>query len=253
MKILIIEDEKLAAERLQKMLSELPITIEVVGIVRSIDKGKTWLKENSLPDLILSDIQLLDGLSFEIFKANPVSCPVVFTTAFDQYALQAFEVNGLDYILKPIQSEKLQLALEKAQKSTKPTLISTEDLDTLADMIENRKKKYKSRFLVKLGQKIKSIPVEQIAYFFTDNKLTFLMTSNKEKFPLDNSLDELETLLDPELFFRANRKYMITLDAVKEIHPYFKGRILIELLPEVEEDIVVSSEKTPSMKAWLDK
>jgi two-component system response regulator LytT len=253
MKILIIEDEKLAAERLKKMLTELPITIEVVGIVRSIEKGNIWLKENALPDLILSDIQLLDGLSFEIFKANPVNCPIVFTTAFDQYALQAFEVNGMDYLLKPIQSEKLYSAIEKAQNSVKQTLISAEDLDTLADMIENRKKKYKSRFLVKLGQKIKSIPVEQIAYFFTENKLTFLMTSNKEKFPLDNSLDELETLLDPELFFRANRKYMITLDAVKEIHPYFKGRILIELLPEVEEDIVVSSEKTPSMKAWLDK
>lgn len=253
MKILIIEDEKLAAERLQKMLAELTITTEVLGVIRSIEKGITWLKENKKPDLILSDIQLLDGLSFEIFKSNPIDCPVVFTTAFDQYALQAFEVNGLDYLLKPIQSEKLQSALEKVNKSTKQTLISPEDLDTLADMIENRKKKFKSRFLVKLGQKIKSVPVEHIAYFFTENKLTFLMTANREKFPLDHSLDELENLLDPELFFRANRKYMITLDAVKEIHPYFKGRILLELLPEVEEDIVVSSEKTPSMKAWLDR
>jgi DNA-binding LytR/AlgR family response regulator len=253
MKVLILEDERLAAERLQKMLAEFSITIEVVGIIRSIEKGKIWLKENKLPDLILSDIQLLDGLSFDLFKVHPVNCPIIFTTAFDQYALQAFVVNGLDDLLKPIQSEKLLLAIKKVQGSVNQTLISAEDLEVLADMIENRKKKYKSRFLVKLGQRIKSIPVEQIAYFFTENKLTFLMTSSKEKFPLDNSLDELETLLDPESFFRANRKYMITLDSVKEIHPYFKGRILLELLPSVEEDIVVSSEKTPSMKAWLDR
>ena len=253
MKILILEDEKLAAERIQKMLTELSHSFEVVGIIRSVEKGKTWFQENKLPDLILSDIQLLDGLSFDLFKAHPVDCPIIFTTAFDQYALQAFEVNGLDYLLKPVQSEKLQLAIEKVQKSVKQTLISAEDLETLAEMIEGRKKKYKSRFLVKLGQKIKSVPVESIAYFFTESKLTFLMTSNKEKFPMDNSLDELETLLDPEKFFRANRKYMTSLNAVTEMHPYFKGRILIELSPNVDEDIVVSSEKTPNMKAWLDR
>lgn len=253
MKVLILEDEKLAAERMRKLLTELSVEIEVLEVLRSVEKSVQWLKENDTPDLILSDIQLLDGLSFDIFKKEKVSCPIIFTTAFDQYALQAFEVNGMDYLLKPIQSEKLQAAIEKIQGTTKRPLITTEDLEALASMLEDRKKKYKSRFLVKLGQKIKSVSVDSISYFFTENKLTFLMTNNAEKFPVDHSLDELENMLDSEVFFRANRKYMITLEAVKEIHPYFKGRLMLELKPEIEDGLVVSSEKTPSLKAWLDR
>lgn len=251
MKVLIFEDEAIASDRLTRMLEEIAADTVVVGTLKSIKKGLEWLDENPEPDVILSDIQLLDGLSFEIYKQHPVKCPIIFTTAFDQYALQAFEVNGVDYLLKPIQADKLTAAIGKLEQ-TKAPIISEENLEELANLLAGRKQSYKTRFLVRLGQKITSVPTERIAYFFSEEKITFLVTNKGEKFPVDQSLEELESILDPELFFRINRKYIITLDSVSQIHPYFKGRLKLELEPPLEDDIVVSSEKTPVFKSWLD-
>ena len=252
MKVLIFEDEALAADRLVKLLTGISEEIEVVGTLKSIKKGLEWLSENNEPDLILSDIQLLDGLSFEIYKKHPVKCPIIFTTAYDQYALQAFEVNGVDYLLKPIQEEKLAPAIQKLKKEKSP-LISAEHLEELANLLEERKPKFKERFLVKLGQKITSVPTDKIAYFFSEEKVSFLVTESNQKFPVDNSLEELESMLDPKSFFRINRKYIVTLRSVDQIHPYFKGRLKLELAPPAaDDDIVVSADKTPIFKSWLD-
>ncbi len=252
MKVLIFEDEAIAADRIVKLLNNISEDIEIVGTLKSIKKGLEWLNTNREPDLILSDIQLLDGLSFDIYKQHPVNCPIIFTTAYDQYALQAFEVNGVDYLLKPIQEEKLGPALEKIKKEQAP-LISAEHLEELANLLEERKPKYKERFLVRLGQKITSVPTDKIAYFFSEEKISFLVTNKGEKFPVDHSLEELENMLNPKEFFRINRKFIITLDSVAQIHPYFKGRLKLELNPPSDDDdIVVSSDKTPVFKSWLD-
>jgi len=256
MKILILEDEKLAAEKIKSHLENISGNHQIVDILRSVAKSVEWLRENPEPDLILSDIQLLDGLSFEIFQQVKIKCPVIFTTAFDQYAIQAFDVNSVAYLLKPIQEEKLKDALEKISGQS-GSLISEADLDKLAGMLEKRmastdQKKYKNRFLVKLGQKIKSISTKDISFFYTENKLTFLVVSNAEKFPVDSSLDELESILDPQRFFRLNRKYMITTASIREIHPYFKGRLKLELHHSDDDDIVASADKTPLLKLWLD-
>ncbi len=255
MKILILEDETLAAEKLQNLVTEIEPSAEIIGVLKSVEATLLWLEQNDEPDLILSDIQLLDSVSFDIFSEKEVKCPIIFTTAYDQYAIQAFDVNSVDYLLKPIQKEKLEAALEK-YKSAKNNLggISTADIGKIADMIRDHSQEFKSRFLVKLGQKIRAIPVEKIAYFFTEDKMTFIMTEAGEKYPIDHSLEDVDTVLDPRIFFRINRKYIICLDAVKEIHPYFKGRLKLELNPAIDDDdIVISSEKTPSFKQWLDR
>lgn len=252
MNVLILEDELPAADKLVQTLLRIDPTIHIVAKIRSVAKGKTWLAENPEPDLILSDIQLLDGLAFELYQAHPVQCAIIFTTAFDAYSLKAFEVNSIDYLLKPISEDKLRDALNKVEKRSSKPLISAQDLDQLAQMLLEKKQAYKSRFLVRLGQRIKSIPTTEIAYFFTEDKVTFLKAQNGERFPINQSLDELEALLDPVQFFRVNRKFMITHSAVKNIHPHFKGRLKLELEPLMDEDLVVSAEKTPLLKVWLD-
>lgn len=255
MLVLIIEDESLAAERLRNLLIEIDPSIEVVQILKSVEASLKWFDQNDEPDLILSDIQLLDSLSFDIFSQREIKCPIIFTTAYDQYAIQAFEVNSVDYLLKPVQKEKLSTALEKfnTQQSGTVSHLTSDDLEKIAQMVRNKQPEYKSRFMVKLGQKIRAIPVEKIAYFFTKDKLTFLVTNTGDKYPLDNSLEEIDQLLDPNFFFRLNRKFVVKINAVKEIHPYFKGRLKIELSPPIDKDIVISSDKTPSFKKWLDK
>ena len=256
MLVLIIEDESLAAERLQNLLTEIDPSIEVVQILKSVEASLKWFDHNDEPDLILSDIQLLDSLSFDIFSKREIKCPIIFTTAYDQYAMQAFEVNSVDYLLKPVQKEKLSTALEKFNAQQSGGVVShltPDDIEKIAQMVKNTQPNYKSRFLVKLGQKIRAIPIEKIAYFFTKDKLTFLVTNTGDKYPLDNSLEEIDQLLDPNIFFRLNRKFVTKINAVKEIHPYFKGRLKIELSPPIDNDIVISSDKTPSFKKWLDK
>lgn len=252
MKALIIEDEKLASERLIELIKTIKPDVQIVGTLRSVEAGLDWFQKNEQPDLIISDIQLLDGSSFEIFDKVKPKCNVIFTTAYDQYAIKAFEVNSVDYLLKPIQEEKLANAFQKLGDKTDSQTSQPFDLESIKALINQQNKEYKSRFLTKVGQRIKAIPTDKIAYFYTHDKLTFIVTFEKQKFIIDNTLEEVDQMLDPKHFFRVNRKFLVHFDAVSDIHPYFKGRVKIVLQPEIDEDIVVSSEKTPLFKMWLD-
>ena len=252
MRVVVFEDEKLASERLIELIQELKPQAEVVASLKSVEAALLWLDNNPEPDLLVSDIQLLDGSSFEIFEQKPIKCPVIFTTAYNEYAIKAFEVNSVDYLLKPIQKEKLANALLKLEERQAEAVVSPLDIDQIRQVIQGTSVEYKSSFLVKFGQRIKAIPVEQIAYFFSQDKLTYLVTFEGKKLPLDQPLEELEGLINPKNYFRVNRKYIVHFDAVSDIHPYFKGRVKLQLEPDAQDDIVISSEKTPLFKQWLD-
>jgi DNA-binding LytR/AlgR family response regulator len=213
-----------------------------------------WLKSNKHPDIIFSDIRLLDGLSFEIFQQVRTDTPVIFTTAYDQYAIRAFEVNSIDYLLKPVQREKLKTSLEKLKTIRKQNVTPpTVDIQEIIKLFKESSPVYKSRFMVKFGQKLIALPTEKIAYFFSENKLTFIVAKDGKKYPVDQPLDELIEILDPNIFFKINRQYIITFESIAEMHPYFKGRIKLLLNPKTEDDVVISSEKTPEFKSWIDK
>jgi len=254
MKILLIEDEKLAADKLSHLLSEINSEITVVDVLDSVDVTIAWLAKNDQPDLIISDIHLIDGLCFSIFSETTVTCPIIFATAYDKYAIQAFEVNSIDYLLKPVQKDRLEQALEKYSLLTNTSNESQSALySEFQKLLTQKNQSYKARFLCKLGNKIKSIPTENIAYFYSKDKMTFLVDSNDQRLPVNNTLDEIDQMLDPDHFFRINRKYVAKYDAIAEIHPYFKGRLKLKLSPAIEDDIVVSTEKSPVFKAWLDR
>ncbi|WP_420384691.1 LytR/AlgR family response regulator transcription factor [Roseivirga sp.] len=253
MKVVVFEDEKLASERLVELIQEIRPEAEVVAALKSVEAALLWLKSNEEPDLLVSDIQLLDGSSFEIFDQHPIKCPVIFTTAYDEYAIKAFDVNSVDYLLKPIQKQKLANAIDKYDERKSDSSSSALDIDKIREAIQGSNVQYKSRFLVKFGQRIKAIPVEQIAYFFSQDKLTYLMTFDGKKLPLDQTLEELEGILDPKNYFRVNRKFIVHFDSVSDIHPYFKGRVKLDLQPDANDEIVISSDKTPLFKQWLDQ
>jgi DNA-binding LytR/AlgR family response regulator len=253
MTALILEDETLAAERLQNMLQQVDPTIDLLGSLKSVEAAIKWFQENEHPDLILSDIRLLDGLSFEIFEQVKVEKPVVFTTAYDQYAIKAFEVNSVDYLLKPVDPEKLRLAVGKVKSRMEKDTPAQPNYGELLRALRLGQPTYKSRFMVRLGQKIIAVPVEKVAYFFSENKLTFLVTQDQKRYPMDQPLDELVDLLNPQTFFRANRQFIVTFQSIAEIHPYFKGRIKLTLQPAISEEVVISSERTPEFKKWIDQ
>lgn len=249
MKVLILEDENLAAETMARMLTEADKDIEIVGSLRSVESATEWLTKNPHPDLIVSDVQLLDGLCFEIFNRVKIDKPVIFTTAFDQYAIRAFEVHSIDYLLKPVQQSKLEQSLKKLKSRSQQPVKFEEVLSYL----RSQQPEFKSRFMVRIGQRILAIPVENIAYFSSESKLTYIVTSDNKRYPFDLPLDEVDQQLDPKIFFRINRQYIVRFSAIAEIHPYFKGRIKLKLNPNQPDEIVVSSERTPEFKKWLDR
>ncbi len=250
MKVLILEDETLAGQKIQNLLNEIDGTLVVLDVLKSVESAKEWFDNNEQPDLVISDIRLLDGLSFELFETIDYHNPVIFTTAYDQYAIKAFEVNSVDYLLKPIQKEKLATALKKVKNKTETATIQYQDI---INIMKSQQVEYKSRFMIKAGHKILAIPIEKIAYFYSLNKLTYIISTDNKKYPCDQTLEVIDQQLDPKLFFRANRKYIVKFEAISEIHPYFKGRIKINLTPEAEDEIVISSERTPDFKKWLDQ
>lgn len=252
MKVLIIEDEILAADRLESLLHRHDERIEVLAKIGSIEEAVSWLTTYPDPDLILADIHLSDGLCFEIFRKVQIKSPVIFTTSYDKYALEAFEVHSIAYLLKPVRFEKLVQGIKKLQ-DLKSDLSLGWNPASIASLLQGQSPKYKQRFLVKNGQQIRTIKTEDVRYFYADQKITLLVNKEGKRFPLDQSLDRLMPLLDPQSFFRANRRFIIQLDAVSLIRPYFKGRLKLELDPAFGEDIIISSEKTPSFKQWLDQ
>ncbi len=247
---LIIEDEQAAAERLEKMLLRIEPAISIVGRLDSVEASVKWLQQNPLPDLLLLDIQLGDGLSFDIFRQVKLDCFVIFTTAYDAYALKAFELNSIDYLLKPIDELKLKLSLEKFNKLR--TSHQTFNFEKMLAMIEGRKQEFKKRFVVSIADKIKMVETRDVAYFYSMEKNTFICTFDNMHFPSDFSLDHLESLLDPAVFFRVNRQYILHDTAIEQIHILSKSRIQIQTNPPVKEGIMVSSARTSDFRKWLD-
>jgi two-component system LytT family response regulator len=250
MKVLIVEDEQAAARRLEKLLAEIDPAINVVQRLDSIESTVSWLEENPSPDLILLDIHLADGSSFDIFEHVQVECPVIFTTAFDEYALQAFRVNAVDYLLKPIKSAELSEALDKYKRLYKP---QPPNYDALLDTLRRQGgQNYLRRMLIRFGNSIKLVDMNDAAYFYTKDKITFLVTKgNGKRFPVDYPLDKLETMLEPSVFFRINRQFIVNVGSIKEMHTYSKSRVKVDLDPPSDQETIVSTERSADFKKWL--
>lgn len=254
MKVLILEDETLASDKLQKLLLEIDDSIEIVDIITRVETAIDWFHNNEHPDLVLSDIHLCDGICFNIFSEIKVECPIIFATAYEKYAIQAFEVNSIDYLLKPIQKDRLSQSLNKYKELNNQEREGKSQLfNEFKSLLAIQNREYKSRFLCKLGNKIKSVPVEKINYFYSKDKMTFIIDAQNNKLPINNTLDEIDQMLDPNVFFRINRQYITHFNAIEEIHPYFKGRLKLKLRPQNPEDIIVSTEKSPQFKSWLNR
>jgi two-component system, LytTR family, response regulator LytT len=249
--ILILEDEEPAAKRLLKMVKELEPDITCLDSIVSVSTACKWFRENESPDLIFSDIQLSDGLSFEIFKEIQVLCPVIFTTAYDQYAIEAFKVNSIDYLLKPIKKEELQFAITKFKKIKPAASLPSFDFNILLQAYNAQSQIYKKRFIVRYGEHIKTINTEDIAYFNTEDKVNFLTTNEGRRFAIDLNLDSLETLLEPKLFFRINRQFIISIKSISEMFAYTKSRVHIKLKPVTKHETIVSTERSADFKTWL--
>ncbi|CAN5758302.1 LytTR family DNA-binding domain-containing protein [soil metagenome] len=254
MKILIVEDEDLAVKKLQKTLAAVDGAAEIVGVTDSIKSSVEWLQQNASPDLILMDIELADGQSFEIFNLTEVKCPVIFTTSYDEFALKAFKVNSVDYLLKPIQKDEMQAALNKFNK-IKTSSKEDINIDSLVKELQQKlqPKEYRKRFLVKHGQKLVSIEIDDIAYFYSDGRLNFFKTADNKKFVVDYTMDELQEMLDGEKYFRISRSFYVSINSVDKIDEYFGNRLILALKPVVDKEALVSREKVTEFKKWMGK
>lgn len=250
-KVLIIEDEVAASKRLQKMISELMPEAEIANSVTSITAAVDWFKSNSLPDLVFADIHLADGSSFEIFKQVKVQCPIIFTTAYDQYALEAFRQNSIHYLLKPVKKEELNEAIERFRKMQAAKQSAAIDFEKMLSIINKPAANYKERFIIRFGEHIKTIQITDIAYFYTESKANFAVLKDGKRYPVDHNLDELEHLVDPKNFFRINRQFIISYHSISEMITYSKSRVLVKLNPPTKFETIVSTERSSSFKAWL--
>ncbi len=253
MRVLIIEDEPQAAARLQKVLQQVDAEIEVLDKIDSVKSSVAWLNSNSHPDLVFMDIQLGDGLSFSIFEHVTLDCPVVFTTAYDEYALKAFKVNSIDYILKPVDPEDIKATLEKFNKLgfSKPDTAAV--LGNIQNALQSLTKKTKSRFVVKIGEHLKTISITEILYFYSQEKTTFCFTQEKRKVILDYTLEQIQEMVDDETYFRINRKYLIREDAFTDIVTYLNSRLKLTLIGSDDKSIIVARERVQAFKTWLDR
>ena len=250
MNVLIIEDEHLAASKLEKMLSEIDPEIKVMARLESVLDSINWLNENEKPDIIFMDIQLDDGICFEIFDSVKIETPIIFTTAYDEYAIKAFQVNSVDYLLKPIEEQALSKALGKYKSIYQVNQFHNNKLNILYDQIIQN---YKTRFFVKIGNHFHSVSVDEIQCFLIQERGTFLRTINGKKYDLDYSLDQLQKLVDPNKFFRINRNYFIHIDSIQDIYSYSSNRLGVKLKMLDHLDMIVSREKVADFKKWLDR
>ena len=251
MKVLIIEDEKPAARRLARMLDSLGV--KASNILHSVEESIHWFQNNSHPDLIFLDIQLSDGLSFEIFEVLDIKSAIIFTTAFDEYALQAFKLNSIDYLLKPIDEDELEKAVNKfkSQNTTAPKLaIDFEDIKKL--LVNPVEREYKKRFTVRVGQHLKIIHADDVECFYSENKGTYAATIDGRSYLLDTTLEQLETELTPKIFFRVSRKFFVNINHIKDIISYTNSRLQIKLNKTSDQEIIVSRERVRDFKLWLE-
>ena len=254
-KYLLVEDERFAYEELKRMMQRLRPSWQLAGWAESVEQAVLLLRQGSL-DLMIVDIRLSDGLSFEIFEQCPVDLPVIFTTAYDEYAIRAFTVNSIDYLLKPINRERLAEAIEKFERLTARygnanLSSSSNELLNLLKNISNPEKKYRTRFLISGDEKLYTLQVEDIAYFYSENKITFAVTKEGKEHIIDLSLDKLSEQLNPDIFFRTNRQTLISVHAIQKIENYFLGKIIVQVKPPFKDKITVSREKIAAMKLWL--
>lgn len=251
MNIIIIEDEKPSARRLQRMLATLGMETEIM--LHSVEESIEWFQKNDHPDLIFLDIQLSDGLSFEIFEAVEIKSSVIFTTAYDEYALQAFKLNSIDYLLKPIDDDDLKKAVSKFQERMPKQQSVTLDFEDIKKLLVNPiEREYKKRFSVRVGQHLKLINIEDVECFYSENKGTYAFTNEGRNYLLDGTLEQIEDDLEPRKFFRVSRKFFVNVDAIKDIISYTNSRLQIKLKHYNEQEIIVARERVKDFKDWLE-
>jgi two-component system LytT family response regulator len=248
MNIVIIEDELPASNRLGKMLRQLLPDSKLLCSIDSIAGAQTWFAAHPMPDLVLLDIHLADGSAFDLLQRVSITAPIIFTTAYDQYAVAAFKTNSIDYLLKPVKQEELKAALDKLRDMKKLFTSAPEEhspRDTDAKPI------YKKRFVIRIGEHLKTLAAEDIAYCYSESKMTYARSTDGRNYPMDHNLDALEHMLDPQHFFRINRQYIVSLKAIEEMRAYTKSRVIIRLKPAGKEAPVVSAERSADFKMWL--
>jgi DNA-binding LytR/AlgR family response regulator len=251
MKVLVVEDEIAAARRLIKMIKEVDPELEILSTTDSISSTVNWLNSNPLPELIFMDIHLADGSSFKIFDQVKITCPIIFTTAYDQYAIQAFKVNSIDYLLKPIKIDELAFSIKKYREVINQ--IKAIDIETLVNAIRKQEQTFQRRFIVQYADKLKAIEVEDIAYFTALEKGVFLVSLDNHRYAIDYTLEKLEGILDPMHFYRANRKFLVSFSSIKSMFTYSKSRVKLELTPNPETEVIVSSDRSAGFKEWLNQ
>ncbi|MBK9381570.1 MAG: response regulator transcription factor [Chitinophagaceae bacterium] len=249
MKVIIVEDEKLATERLQTLLKTYDSSIEIIACLESIEDTVHYLKNHSHPDLLLLDIHLSDGHSFEIFKQVSYNRPIIFTTAYDEYALDAFKMLSIDYILKPVSGEALATALNKFKSMS--LSFSATDLSRVSQGWKEQR--YKKRFLGKIGQRLFFIDAEEVAFFQADNKIVYLADKEGNRYIIDHTMERLEEQLDPQHFFRLNRKFIVNISAIQQVKPYYNNRLRLSVKgANQQEEMVISRERVADFKIWAD-
>ena len=256
MNIFIIEDEAIAAERIRELVCKIVPEAFITGMSDSIEDSIQFLTSHPMPDLILMDIELVDGQSFEIFREVEITCPVIFTTAYDEFALQAFKVNSIDYLLKPIEEDELQRSIEKFRKRSVSAAIRNRAIveDLLKEIQRIAKPEaeiHRERFLVKHGQRLLSISTDETAYFYSEGRVTYLKTTNDRFYTLDSTLEELEEQLYADDFFRASRKYLIHRHSIQTVNVHMNGRYKVTLKPATGDELFVSRDRAPEFKKWL--
>lgn len=251
--VLIIEDEPQAADRLGRLITRLRPEANVLATLDSVAQSVSWLKQHPAPHLLLMDIQLADGLSFAIFDQVTVTSPVIFTTAYDEYALRAFKVNSIDYLLKPVDETELRASLDKLSALRGVTVAPDRMMQSIADAMRMMAKKYKERFVIRVGEHLRSIDTADIRFFFSQEKASFAQTADGRKHVLDFTLDQLEGLVDPARFFRINRKYLVSLEAIKDMIQHTNSRLKVVLHGSDDSDVIVSRERVGEFREWLDR
>ena len=249
MNCLIIEDEKVAAKKLIGLIKTYDSSIDITETIHSVEDSVQWLNSHQAPNLIFMDIQLADGLSFEIFEQTIVKTPVIFTTAYDEYALKAFKVNSIDYLLKPIDQNELNNAIDKFKESNTPKEIPAQVFDNI---LHSLTKNYKIKFVIKVGEHIKVFKIDDVQCFYSMEKYTFLQNNSGRDYAIDYTLDQLEDLLDPAKFFRINRKFIVSFSAISDIISYSNSRLKVKLNSNESNDLIVSREKVQDFKKWLE-
>jgi DNA-binding LytR/AlgR family response regulator len=249
MKTIIIEDENLTAKRLEGLLHKYDSSITVEAILPSVQDAVKWFDAHPEPELIFMDIHLEDDLAFKIFEQVRLAAPVIFTTAYDEYMIQAFKVNSIDYLLKPINEAELGQAIEKYKRLKNQ--FAQPNLETLLKSLGHKEPEYKSRFMITVGTKIRSIETTDIAYFYSEEKLTFMVTKEGQNLPIDFSLDKLTSMLNPKDFFRISRQFLVGFHSIQNVHTYIKGKLKLDLLPKTKLEVMVSGDRMTDFKEWL--